>query len=354
MFRGLAILAVILVHTSQKVDIGAGRLALLAAYGQMGVQLFFVASAFTLCNSWQAREAESQPLLNYAIRRFFRIAPLYYFGIVFFLLASVVERYASSGVLRAADAYTIPNVLANVFLVNGFVPSANNKIVPGGWSIGTEVAFYCLFPLLFIASRKLQSWPSTAAALLVAIAVSLLAVAGVRVIYGLPFFNNGFVYFNIATQLPVFAIGMAMFWLRDCWPVRARWINGSAFLLLTLVALLVFRRAQGNWFYAVSILSAVSFVFLFHCLLGNEMLSSRWLARVGQLSFSMYLFHSLFAHKLSAAMAPHLQQLLPGWLSLAVCYAVALAATIGVATLSERLLERRSIAAGRKLIRRLG
>lgn len=64
MFRGLAILAVILVHTSQKVDIGAGRLALLAAYGQMGVQLFFVASAFTLCNSWQAREAESQPLLK--------------------------------------------------------------------------------------------------------------------------------------------------------------------------------------------------------------------------------------------------------------------------------------------------
>jgi len=80
--RGIAILLVIFVHTAQSVP-DMPRWALnITKYGQLGVQLFFVLSAITLIYSTQQREGESSHLKKYFIRRFFRIAPLYYVGIL--------------------------------------------------------------------------------------------------------------------------------------------------------------------------------------------------------------------------------------------------------------------------------
>ena len=50
--------------------------------GQRGVQMFFLVSAFTLTLSHYNRRQERRPTLNYAIRRFFRIAPMLYLGIL--------------------------------------------------------------------------------------------------------------------------------------------------------------------------------------------------------------------------------------------------------------------------------
>src|SRR5690348_13706360 len=82
--RGIAILLVILVHSAFDLAIKgpAGRIG---AMGQFGVQMFFVASALTLCLSWEARRDEPHPMKSFLIRRFFRIAPMYYFGIAFYL-----------------------------------------------------------------------------------------------------------------------------------------------------------------------------------------------------------------------------------------------------------------------------
>lgn len=45
--RGYAILGVIIVHVSQKVELGA-FFKLILTQGQMGVQLFFIMSAYTM------------------------------------------------------------------------------------------------------------------------------------------------------------------------------------------------------------------------------------------------------------------------------------------------------------------
>lgn len=74
--RGVAILMVMLVHVSQKISGLSSKIILLSGYGQMGVQLFFVISAYTLWLSSAKRKDEQNKLLNYFIRRVFRIAPL--------------------------------------------------------------------------------------------------------------------------------------------------------------------------------------------------------------------------------------------------------------------------------------
>ena len=46
--RGLAVLAVVLVHTGQSLHLEPGVLQKISAAGQYGVQLFFIVSALTI------------------------------------------------------------------------------------------------------------------------------------------------------------------------------------------------------------------------------------------------------------------------------------------------------------------
>ncbi len=146
--RGIAILMVMLVHTSQAVNGVSQLVGDIDRYGQMGVQLFFVASAYTLCFSSVKRSDESQPLVSFLIRRFFRIAPLYYVAIVAYFLAES-NMHILALIKLPCSLYNFETIAANILFIHGFVLSANNNIVPGGWSIGTEMAFYLLFPILF-------------------------------------------------------------------------------------------------------------------------------------------------------------------------------------------------------------
>lgn len=77
--RGVAILGVIAVHSHQGIKNLSTPISWIFNYGQLGVQLFFIASALTLCLSTRERD-ETSPYYFY-IRRYFRIAPLYYFAI---------------------------------------------------------------------------------------------------------------------------------------------------------------------------------------------------------------------------------------------------------------------------------
>jgi peptidoglycan/LPS O-acetylase OafA/YrhL len=74
--RGWAILMVIACHQALYFGNLSPPVRLLASYGQTGVFLFFVVSAFTLCKSTIQRTEESNATRNFFIRRYFRIAPL--------------------------------------------------------------------------------------------------------------------------------------------------------------------------------------------------------------------------------------------------------------------------------------
>ena len=140
---------VILVHTCLKVNDLSILTLVIAKYGQMGVQLFFIASAYTLCLSASRRKKERHPIIKFGIRRYFRIALAYYLGILLYFFISLIESQSTHGIFIIPEKYNAINIISNLTFVHGFFPPANNNIVPGGWSIGTEMAFYALFPALF-------------------------------------------------------------------------------------------------------------------------------------------------------------------------------------------------------------
>ena len=85
--RGMAILAVVLVHCDQHgTNVFPTIFHSIFSNGAMGVQLFYVRSAFTLFRSCDRRGGrELYPNRNFFIRRFFRIAPMYWLGIAYYL-----------------------------------------------------------------------------------------------------------------------------------------------------------------------------------------------------------------------------------------------------------------------------
>jgi peptidoglycan/LPS O-acetylase OafA/YrhL len=74
--RGIAILMVMLVHTAQSVPELPRWVLTITKYNQLGVQLFFVVSAITLCFSADRRSEEIDKTKKYLIRRFSG-SPLY-------------------------------------------------------------------------------------------------------------------------------------------------------------------------------------------------------------------------------------------------------------------------------------
>jgi peptidoglycan/LPS O-acetylase OafA/YrhL len=149
--RGLAVLGVILVHVRSWVA-PPDYLVDKVEYGALGVQLFYVASAFTLFLSMSSRKnTERHPIKNFFIRRFFRIAPLFYLAVVFWLIKDgFTPRY------WAPDGISFWHILSTLTFTHGWHPHYPNAIVPVGWSIAVEMSFYVVVPFLFRFIGSLQ------------------------------------------------------------------------------------------------------------------------------------------------------------------------------------------------------
>lgn len=144
--RGLAAVSVMLYHLFHYEHIGTA-----SRVGFYFVYAFFVISGFSLYISYASRMQSVADIRNYAIKRFRRIAPLFYLTCAFQMVLTGVPRL---------------DILAlNLSLLFGFANPGATSMVTGGWSIGIEIVFYVAFPLIVICAGR-----------------SLAALAGIAVI----------------------------------------------------------------------------------------------------------------------------------------------------------------------------
>ena len=89
--RGIAALGVIMTHTGAiGIHPDSEILKSIAVTGSRGVQLFYVISAFSLYLSLHSRLGERHLIKKYFVRRFFRIAPLWWFAIILYMFIYLV------------------------------------------------------------------------------------------------------------------------------------------------------------------------------------------------------------------------------------------------------------------------
>jgi acetyltransferase len=145
--RGLAALAVVVLHVWMYTDANrAGRPDLVdAVVGEMrvAVGLFFVLSGFLLARPWIAAARGERPMPDvrrFAVQRIARVGPAYWVA-----LAGAFLLFRGTGHGREAGAAALP-VFA-LFLEN-MSSATRGTLDPPMWSLGIEVAFYALLPLV--------------------------------------------------------------------------------------------------------------------------------------------------------------------------------------------------------------
>lgn len=344
--RGVAILLVVLVHIGVVLDntldhfVRNSLLVSFIGYGGYGVQLFLIVSAYTLTMSHYNRLDEPQKTRNFFIRRFFRIAPMYYIAIIYFTL----DKYLQFNFVNPDfSAIPIRSLLSNVFFTNALIPEYTNNYVPGGWSVSVEFLFYFIMP--FICS-KVKTVNAALLLFLSTLVIALIAGPLAREYTIYPYFQE----FNFFVQLPIFPLGiLAYFFLhREQHDIKPEtWI-------FTAVMVLVFCH--------IAVPRHIMFGFVFFLLLiiqakyNYKLFSNRFLSEVGKVSFSMYLIHFAviylfnrfgFYHVIGVTDFP------TSLLNFVLMYIVVAGISFAISSFTYRMVEVPGQSLGKKLIKKL-
>jgi peptidoglycan/LPS O-acetylase OafA/YrhL len=352
--RGCAVLAVMAVHVGGH-SAPPEWLHKISSSGNYGVQLFFVLSAFTLFASMHSRRGRDRhPTAAFFVRRFFRIAPLFWLAAAFY---TGLHGLGSSPRNPEAGAWQI---LATLGFLHGWHPTSINSVVPGGWSIAVEMNFYLLLPLCFVLIDSLKrAVVAFVIAAPVSIAVSVLMKRWL--ISGHHMDSDSIVHFTyywFPRQAPVFLLGFMLFFLigrAGHADARAKQVGlrliAVAALGLSVLSLLgdrvplAYLAFSAGWMLLALGLSRYP----------TKLIVNPLLRHYGEVSFSAYLTHFFVLDVLSEPLMHLLDDVgvsTNSSLRFAALYAVCFCVTLLLSTLTHRLIEVPGQHLGRYLIRR--
>jgi peptidoglycan/LPS O-acetylase OafA/YrhL len=306
--RGIAVLVVFMGHAEglvrPKLAEAISPLGAFVRNGRTGVDIFFVLSGFLLSLPFiQDLRAGRRPgLAEYLARRALRILPLYYVAVA---LGTILTSTQLADLLRGLPFLVMLNSFSWFF-----TPMAPYGTV--WWSLATEVQFYLALPLVVILCRTRPGrW---AAGLL----LGAYAVAYTAYVAGGPwmgtFTGEMLLQASLFGRAPMFLGGMLAAVVYDRWGAgvrdclaRSAWMrNGAAdvLLLLLLAALGCFLRwivglgPRGAMprYQARDVIEALGWstamLFLLLAPLRTKaLLSNALMARIGVISYSVYLVH---------------------------------------------------------------
>ncbi|OGQ96081.1 MAG: hypothetical protein A2521_13315 [Deltaproteobacteria bacterium RIFOXYD12_FULL_57_12] len=346
--RGLAILGVVYVHAGLWGEPASSWLIRFAVNGRRGVQLFFVVSALTLFLSMDnRRKREKNPIRNFFIRRFFRIAPLFYCGIIAYtLIDGFSPRY---GAPDGIEWWYLP---LTALFINGWSPETITSVVPGGWAIAVEMTFYLVFPLLY---RRLHSIGATlcfvGAALVFDFVLSsaLLPLLSQQYPAGQQTLVDDFFYLWFFAQLPTFGMGVLAYHIfrRQQVCVDSRKGLVLIFFSLYLFVLLLKLNPYENIFYAGVFAVFSLALHQYPAILFVNPLT-QWL---GRLSFSIYITHFAILKLLHAIFVDGF--VFQGDFGSLAAFLLVLLLSVGVSVLTYRFIEQPGISLGHRLIEKL-
>jgi peptidoglycan/LPS O-acetylase OafA/YrhL len=331
--RGLAALYVFAYHLLLQPYLNAPRVVqLVANSGVSGVALFFVASAFTLCHALRSRQGEPRAITRFYVRRFFRIAPLFYSWLAFMIWQNGVPDTLSLDVLFAFN----------------FVPSAVWGTVPLSWTLGVEMVFYAVFPLLF---RYVNSFGRAAVFVAMSLPVAFAFEATTDEYISSPSVAFQFANCGILAHLPAFAFGMLCYYGLP--KLRGR-VSGWPFLVVFsgLFADMLYLNVR----YPNSLPGGVWGAVYAPLVIGLGLTPIRAVVNpltrgLGTISYSLYLNHPHVLDRLHSVYRSILQFTYGGSYLVAFVLAAVVLAVFSYVTY--RLIERPGMAAGSWLCRRM-
>ncbi len=301
--RAIAIVAVIWHHSfapyflSLGDSLAHGALNPLLGGGWLGVNLFFFLSGFVLYLPYVDRRdafARGAEIKAFCLRRARRLLPLFYLsvfvGFFFFqrdFSVAMIEKFLATCSL--------------LYTLNGetFFPDPNWVL----WSLGVELGFSALFPLIVRAIDRHGLAPVVAASMALALAMRIVGDFVLHMPISEGLLNN--VADGLFGRLDDFVLGMvgaAIYAGRIAPPERFARIAAPLGLGLFLLGMAIFDRVGagkidvGYAAFATSFINigALCFVIgLFRTPWLDRALSARPLQVVGMMCYSLYIWHGL-------------------------------------------------------------
>lgn len=196
--RAYAAFAIIFFHLAGvgKVNVPSSIEFIKSHFG-FGVPLFYVVSAFSMAYGYWGKLSSEDDLNDYFVRRLTRIAPLFYSMLIF----QILHLWIAYGVTFSAGEI----FLNAVFLFN-LIPHLTDGIVPASWSIGVEMIFYAIFPMVILLGKTLFR---SLFLLFISIVMATYFSIDMKLVEG----NfSGFSYHNFIINFPYFCWGLLGFY----------------------------------------------------------------------------------------------------------------------------------------------
>ena len=287
--RGFAALAVVIFHVDSYCGEPLQSLFPIDLVGMLAVDFFFVLSGFVLAHVYQAAwDRGDYSHGDFLVRRFARVWPLHFaclMGIGFIVLAG---GYLG---MRPPWQPDLPSFMSHLFLLNATGVSSELSWNQPSWSVGAEWTAYLLFPLyLIICSTIRPAWANLAISvgLLVTLHIAVKWVAGLEL---LELNANG----GSIRIVPSFFAGIA---LRQVYGGGI----GASISRQMLCALLVATLLTGLLLLAFGapslalwpVIPALIYLLALQARHeGHFALRARALTWLGEVSYGLYLVHSL-------------------------------------------------------------
>jgi len=299
--------------------------------GLGGVALFFFISGYVVPLS----VGKALDLRSFAIKRWFRLYPLYLVALAFLIAISLAGVLPNWRFMLSAPAF---DWVANLLLIQEFVGA--RPFLGVSWTLIIEIIWYTMFSLSVVWFGKRAGdvldivMPVTVLAMC---AVSLLIEQ--RVPLGRPMMvyatTIGYQFYRHSigeTTLPRLARSLGVF---TAVIIVSYWIAFGVYSHPNMD----FRQALAPWLIATALFTAI---LLTPALRNSEVLNAGWLPRLGAYSYSIYLLHPV-------AIAAATQWFEGPWRG-----PVAIALTALLAWIGFRFVETPAIAMGRKVADRAG
>lgn len=248
-----------------------------ARYASVGVDLFFVISGFVMTTLAAGRYQKPGASSRFLIQRAWRIVPLYWcFTTVVVILMAIVPTLINSG--YEGQSYLLSYL---------FIPHEQMPLLSVGWTLEHEVYFYLTFATLlaFVPERKVPLTLASWAAIVVAVGTAVGPDASPVLQLStspltLEFIAGAFlgVYWQ---RIPPFLAGVLVL------------CGTSAFLLAPSHLLFDGPESMSNWERAAlfGIPSLLVVAGLVRIEATGRLRLPRWLTRLGDASYALYLSH---------------------------------------------------------------
>jgi peptidoglycan/LPS O-acetylase OafA/YrhL len=298
--------------------------------------------------SWQARQPSNiRDIRDYLLRRFFRVAPMFYFGICLYLVLFGwrPREFAPEGIGGL-------DVTLTALFLHGWWPTALNSVVPGGWSIASEAMFYLILPGFMLLVRS-PAW-LTAATVATLVASRLILFFSLQHLPAIwPFPDSLFLptlQWSFPNQIPNFLFGILAAAVLIKWPRYrsrdSRWRLEGVLAVILFGLMVWFAGGKETIFSACA---AVLCVLLHRT--SNPILVNAVMARIGRVSFSMYVLHFALLAPLFFAVLATLRSLNTDFsVVFPVYYVMVVGVTFALASVTFMLIELPFMRFGRRVV----